>query len=69
MAEKLLDFSQPFDVGLLDATVAAFYGTGSKEEVHFPCGTLSLRGGRVEIVVAFGNEQCASRIAVLLVLF
>jgi hypothetical protein len=33
MAEKLLDFSQPFDVGLLDATVAAFYGTGSKEEV------------------------------------
>ena len=35
MAEKLLDCSQPFDVGLLDATVAAFYGTGSKEEVHF----------------------------------
>lgn len=34
MAEKLLDFSQPFDVGLLDATVAAFYGTGSKEEVN-----------------------------------
>lgn len=35
MAEKLLDFTQPFDVGLLDATVAAFYGTGSKEEVCF----------------------------------
>lgn len=35
MAEKLLDFTQPLDVGLLDATVAAFYGTGSKEEVHF----------------------------------
>jgi hypothetical protein len=32
MAEKLLDFTQPFDVGLLDATVAAFYGTGSKHE-------------------------------------
>ncbi|CAM6105957.1 unnamed protein product [Calypogeia fissa] len=32
MAEKLLDFSQPFDVGLLDATVSAFYGTGSKDE-------------------------------------
>ncbi|KAG0570872.1 hypothetical protein M758_6G185900 [Ceratodon purpureus] len=32
MAEKLLDFTQPFDVGLLDATVAAFYGTGSKDE-------------------------------------
>ncbi|KAK6936556.1 Importin-beta, N-terminal domain, partial [Dillenia turbinata] len=31
-AEKLRDLSQPFDVGLLDATVAAFYGTGSKEE-------------------------------------
>lgn len=32
-AEKLRDLSQPIDVGLLDATVAAFYGTGSKEEV------------------------------------
>ncbi|XP_010931803.1 protein EXPORTIN 1A [Elaeis guineensis] len=32
MAEKLRDLSQPIDVPLLDATVAAFYGTGSKEE-------------------------------------
>ncbi|KGN53691.1 protein EXPORTIN 1A [Cucumis sativus] len=31
-AEKLRDLSQPIDVTLLDATVAAFYGTGSKEE-------------------------------------
>ncbi|KAF5749342.1 protein EXPORTIN 1A [Tripterygium wilfordii] len=31
-AEKLRDLSQPIDVGLLDATVAAFYGTGSKDE-------------------------------------
>ncbi|XP_057540813.1 protein EXPORTIN 1A isoform X1 [Amaranthus tricolor] len=31
-AEKLRDLSQPVDVPLLDATVAAFYGTGSKEE-------------------------------------
>ncbi|XP_057774096.1 protein EXPORTIN 1A-like [Salvia miltiorrhiza] len=31
-AEKLRDLSQPLDVSLLDATVAAFYGTGSKEE-------------------------------------
>ncbi|XP_041015221.1 protein EXPORTIN 1A-like isoform X2 [Juglans microcarpa x Juglans regia] len=31
-AEKLRDLSQPIDVALLDATVAAFYGTGSKEE-------------------------------------
>ncbi|KAG6576869.1 Protein EXPORTIN 1A, partial [Cucurbita argyrosperma subsp. sororia] len=31
-AEKLRDLSQPIDVPLLDATVAAFYGTGSKEE-------------------------------------
>jgi len=37
-AEKLRDLSQPIDVPLLDATVAAFYGTGSKEEV---CLTLS----------------------------
>ncbi|KAH9607356.1 hypothetical protein KSS87_020127 [Heliosperma pusillum] len=31
-AEKLRDLSQPIDVPLLDATVAAFYGTGSKDE-------------------------------------
>ncbi|KAH6815391.1 exportin 1A, partial [Perilla frutescens var. hirtella] len=31
-AEKLRDLSQPLDVALLDATVAAFYGTGSKDE-------------------------------------
>nr|XP_043615011.1 protein EXPORTIN 1A [Erigeron canadensis] len=31
-AEKLRDLSQPIDVGVLDATVAAFYGTGSKDE-------------------------------------
>ena len=32
-AEKLRDLSQPIDVRLLDATVSAFYGTGSREEV------------------------------------
>lgn len=32
-AEKLRDLSQPIDVVLLDATVEAFYATGSKEEV------------------------------------
>ncbi|KHN35129.1 Exportin-1 [Glycine soja] len=32
-AEKLRDLSQPIDVPLLDATVAAFYGTGSKEQL------------------------------------
>ncbi|CAK7340106.1 unnamed protein product [Dovyalis caffra] len=31
-AEKFRDLSQAIDVPLLDATVAAFYGTGSKEE-------------------------------------
>ncbi|KAF8044402.1 hypothetical protein BT93_A2406 [Corymbia citriodora subsp. variegata] len=31
-AEKLRDLSQPIDVALLDATVSAFYGTGSKDE-------------------------------------
>lgn len=40
-AEKLRDLSQPIDVPLLDATVAAFYGTGSKEEVS-PNLSLSL---------------------------
>ncbi|KAJ4892778.1 Protein EXPORTIN 1A [Raphanus sativus] len=31
-AEKLRDLSNPMDVALLDATVKAFYATGSKEE-------------------------------------
>ncbi|GER46774.1 exportin-1 [Striga asiatica] len=40
-AEKLRDLSQPMDVTLLDATVAAFYGTGSKEEIQadIPAGS------------------------------
>lgn len=29
----LLDFKQPFDVVLLDATIKAFYGAGSNQEV------------------------------------
>lgn len=33
MAERFRDLNQPIDVVLLDATVSAFYGTGSKEEV------------------------------------
>nr|CAB3456381.1 unnamed protein product [Digitaria exilis] len=33
-AEKLRDLSKPIDVPLLDATVAAFYGTGSSDERH-----------------------------------
>lgn len=35
-AAKLLDFSQPLDVALLDATVNAFYGAGSNDEVPHP---------------------------------
>lgn len=31
-ADRLRDLSSPIDVSLLDSTVAAFYGTGSKEE-------------------------------------
>ncbi|KFK37753.1 hypothetical protein AALP_AA3G025500 [Arabis alpina] len=31
-AEKLRDLSQPIDIALLDATVEAFYATGSKDE-------------------------------------
>jgi hypothetical protein len=34
MAEKLLDFSQPFDVPLLDATVNVFYTSPNAEEVR-----------------------------------
>lgn len=40
MAEKLLDFSQPFDVPILDATIQAFYGTGAKEEVRLHANCL-----------------------------
>ncbi|RVX01672.1 Protein EXPORTIN 1B [Vitis vinifera] len=47
-AEKLRDLSQPIDVALLDATVAAFYGTGSKEEFPWKCG-------RGEGIVVFPN--------------
>ena len=36
-AHKLLDFSQPTDVALLDSTVATFYGAGSAEEVRQMC--------------------------------
>jgi exportin-1 len=37
-AAKLLDFSQPLDVPLLDATVTAFYGAASTEEVSVAAG-------------------------------
>lgn len=32
-ASPLLDTKQPFDVALLDATIKAFYGAGSNQEV------------------------------------
>lgn len=32
-AAKLLNFAEPLDVALLDATVNAFYGAGSNDEV------------------------------------
>lgn len=40
-AEKLRDLSQPIDVAVLDATVSAFFVTGSKEEVvqFIPCSS------------------------------
>lgn len=34
-AHKLLDFSQPTDVGILDHTVNTFYEAPSPEEVNF----------------------------------
>ncbi|RZS13375.1 hypothetical protein BHM03_00044950 [Ensete ventricosum] len=52
MAERLRDLSQPIDVPLLDATVAAFYGTGSKEEVGFPLAPGVLFGS-VSFVLGF----------------
>lgn len=34
VAAKLLDFSQPLDIALLDNTIASFYGAGSNQEVR-----------------------------------
>lgn len=61
MAERLRDLSQPIDVPLLDATVAAFYGTGSKEEVRFPLvpGVLF---GSVSFVLGFLVAVRCSRV-------
>ncbi|KAL0304547.1 UNVERIFIED_CONTAM: protein EXPORTIN 1A [Sesamum radiatum] len=47
-AEKLRDLSQPIDVSLLDATVAAFYGTGSKEESITGDSDIVLNSRKVE---------------------
>lgn len=44
-AEKLRDLSGAIDVPLLDATVAAFYGTGSKEEVRLPLSHVPIISG------------------------
>ncbi len=33
VTSKLLDFTQPVDVPLLEATVGAFYGTGTQAQV------------------------------------
>lgn len=44
-AEKLLDFAQPFDVGMLDQIVTAFYTPGGDPTMvslpHFPRGRMS----------------------------
>ena len=46
-AEKLLDFSSPFDVALLDATVNVFYTSASTEEVRWALtATPRARGAR-----------------------
>ena len=47
-AARLLDFAQPLDVAVLDATVNAFYGAGSNEEVSVspPRPATSVGGSR-----------------------
>lgn len=55
-AEKLRDLSQPIDVALLDATVAAFYGTGSKEEVRDCFFFLSFPFSRSALSVWFAGK-------------
>lgn len=45
---KLLNYSEPLDVALLDATINAFYGAGSNEEVRILSG--QLHAGHLPIV-------------------
>jgi hypothetical protein len=62
-AEKLLDLSQPIDVPLLDATVAAFYGTGSKEQVylrfHSTFSSISLTNFSTSLIISFVSVRVA----------
>lgn len=59
MADKLLDFSQPFDVPLLDATIGTFYGTGSKEEVKkIVFGVRRVCAAAVHVVAVSGHSAC-----------
>ena len=45
---KLLNFAEPLDVALLDATVNAFYGAGSNEEVRILSN--ELHAGKLPVV-------------------
>ena len=58
-AAKLLDFSQPLDVPLLDATVTAFYGAASTEEVSLATGFCYISADTASPVVA-GDESSLS---------
>lgn len=53
MAERLLDFASPLDVGLLDKTVDAFHGAGSNEQVMGEQG-----GGGTRVGKQLGSEGC-----------
>lgn len=53
MAERLLDFASPLDVGLLDNTVNAFHGAGNNEQVMMGKFCLGDCVGRV-----FGLGAC-----------
>ena len=60
-AAKLLDFGQPMDVELLDATVAAFYGASSNEEVRWEGGARVVPAGK-----NWGSRDCARACLTLL---
>jgi hypothetical protein len=50
-AAKLLNFAEPIDVNLLDATVTAFYGAGTNEQVRTVASTL-LAASSLPVVVS-----------------
>lgn len=60
-AAKLLNFAEPLDVSLLDATVASFYGASTKEQVRCNPGRGARMHASAESRVAICKRVCVPR--------